>query len=157
MIYVLLLVHGLSAVLLLGALTHQIIELFWRANGPRTAFVAAVRGVRTGTYANAVTGLFVLTFIVGAIIYPDFRVDVRTIWDVEWPAATGSFEIKEHYGAIGLGMLPAYWAVWRLAASEALDEPRLRRARLALTLLLALIVWSDFVLGHILNNVKGLS
>lgn len=157
MIYVLLLLHGLAAVLLLGALTHQAVGMFWRATGPRTTFITAVRGVRTNAYPNAVVLLFVLTFLLGAIIYPDFRVDVRAIWDVERPSATGSFEIKEHYGAIALGLLPGYWASWRLQSSSMQDEPRLLLARKLLTLWLTLLVWSDFLLGHILNNIQGLS
>jgi hypothetical protein len=147
----LLILHGLLAMLLLGALTHQAIGMFWKARGNRSGFIDSVRGVRTTAYPNAVVVIYVTTFLLGATVYPHFRVDVRTIWDSEWPAGTGSFEIKEHWAATGLAMLSAYWSVWRNRVEET------RVARNMLTLLLTLIVWSDFLLGHILNNVKGLS
>jgi hypothetical protein len=152
MIFVLLLVHGLAAVALLGALTHQIVGHLWGIRGERRTFVKSLRGVRTSAYPSAVVVLYVTTFVLGALIYPDFRVDVRTIWDVERPQATGSFEIKEHFAAIGLAILPAYWYVWcrHTDGSAAL-------ARTMLTLILSVIVWSDFLLGHVLNNLEGLS
>ena len=152
MIFVLLLAHGLAAVALLGALTHQIVGQFWGIRGERRTFVKAFRGVRAGAYPNAVVALYVTTFVLGAFIYPDFRVDVRKIWDVENPKATGSFEIKEHFGAIGMAILPAYWYVWcRDAGGSA------ALARSMLTLVLSLIVWCSFLLGHVLNNLEGLS
>jgi hypothetical protein len=152
MIFVLLLVHGLVAVALLGALTHQMVGQFWGVRGERRTFVRSLRGVRAAAYPNAIVALYVTTFVLGALIYPDFRVDVRTIWDMELPKATGSFEIKEHFGAIGLAILPAYWYTWCRDQEESAAL-----ARSMLTLLLTMIVWSDFLLGHVLNNLEGLS
>jgi hypothetical protein len=64
--------------------------------------------------------------------------------------ANGIFEIKEHFIAIGLFMLPAYWLYWRtpLAAEQA-------TARKYMTTILAFFVWYGFLVGHILNNIKG--
>ena len=50
-----------------------------------------------------------------------------------------------------LGLLPAYWVFWKapLAADQA-------PARRSLTWLLAFVVWWGFLVGHVLNNIKGL-
>jgi hypothetical protein len=62
----------------------------------------------------------------------------------------GSFGLKEHFVAVGLGMLPAYWYFWRqpLAGEQA-------RPRAVITLILAFVVWWSFLVGHILNNIRG--
>lgn len=150
MIVALLIVHGLLATALLGAITHQVIVTFAAVRGRRENFVASVRGVRGHVYPSAVLGLYLLTFMLGAVIYPEFRVAVRTQWDSGLPAATGLFEIKEHFAAVGLGVLPAYWASWRITTDQA------PMARAAATALIATVVWYDFIAGHVLNNIDGL-
>jgi hypothetical protein len=49
-----------------------------------------------------------------------------------------------------MGLLPAYWYFWRKPFGE--EHPR---TRAALTLILAFIVWWSFVVGHIVNNIRG--
>jgi hypothetical protein len=153
MIIVLLIVHGLLAVVLLGAITHQALSLApgAAAVGSRS-FVGRFRNVNPGAYTNAIVVLFVITAIGGGLLYPQYRLDVRTaLEDMQMRAANGVFEIKEHLAAIGLGLLPTYWLFWRapLAPEQAL-------ARRSLTWLLAFIVWWNFLVGHVLNNIKGL-
>jgi hypothetical protein len=48
-------------------------------------------------------------------------------------------------------MLPLYWLLWR-RPPEAGAKP----ARIAVTLMLAFIVWYGFLVGHVLNNIRGL-
>ena len=84
--------------------------------------------------------LFLLTALGGALLYPQYRIDVRTtLEDLQLRPANGVFEIKEHLVALGLGTLPAYWLFWRtpLAADQA-------TSRRYLTWLLAFIVWWGF-------------
>ena len=64
--------------------------------------------------------------------------------------ALGLFDLKEHFVAIGLALLPAYWVCWRQPRA---DEPA--RTRAALTSILAFIVWWSFLIGHVLNNIMG--
>src|SRR6202166_3994469 len=116
MIVVLLIVHGLLAVTLLGAITHQTLSVApgAAAAGPRS-FVRRFRSVNPGAYANAIVVLFVITAIGGGLLYPQYRLDVRTaLEDMQLRAANGVFEIKEHLAAIGLGLLPTYWLFWRI-------------------------------------------
>jgi hypothetical protein len=153
MIVVLLLLHGLLAVALLGAITHQALSVLplAAAKGQRT-FVDRFRGVNAPAYATPIVVLFAVTAIGGALLYPQYRIDVRpALEDMQNAAANGVFEIKEHLIAIGLGLLPAYWQVWQQPI-----ETRATSARRALTWLLAFFVWWGFIVGHVLNNIRGL-
>jgi hypothetical protein len=153
MIVVLLLLHGLLAVALLGAITHQALSVLplAAANGRRT-FVDRFRGVNAPAYATPIVVLFVVTAIGGALLYPQYRIDVRpALEDMQNAAANGVFEIKEHLIAIGLGLLPAYWLLWQ----QPLDTGA-ASARRAVTWLLAFFVWWGFIVGHVLNNIRGL-
>jgi hypothetical protein len=153
MIVALLIVHGLLAVALLGAITHQAWSVAPRRVpvGP-PSFVGRFRSVDSGGYATAVVVLFVVTAIGGALLYPQYRLDVRTtLEDLQLRAANGIFEIKEHLVAIGLGLLPTYWLFWKAPL-----VPEQAAARRYLTWLLAFVVWWSFLAGHVLNNIKGL-
>jgi len=63
---------------------------------------------------NAIVVLYVLTSVLGGIIYTEYRIGVRTVVEQLglW-SAHGAFELKEHFAAVGLGLLPAYWYYWR--------------------------------------------
>jgi hypothetical protein len=63
----------------------------------------------------------------------------------------GLFEVKEHWAGIGVGCLPLYLYVWRAERAQSH-----RADRLAVTLILSVIVWTDFLAGHVLNNIRGL-
>jgi hypothetical protein len=151
-ITVLLIIHMLCAVMLLGAITHQALSLWWpvKAGAPRN-FLANARGVRSAVYSNAIIVLFVLTASLGLTIYPTYRVDIRPLLEqLRLFKPLGLFELKDHFVAVALALLPAYWYYWRqpLAAEHA-------TTRRILTLVLALIVWWAFLVGHILNNIRG--
>src|ERR1700749_1202823 len=109
MITILLIVHGLLAVALLGAITHQAFSVARHVPvGPQRSFIGKFSGVGAAAYTNAIIVLFVVTSILGGILYPQYRIDVRpTLEDLQLRAANGVFEIKEHLAAIGLGLLPA--------------------------------------------------
>lgn len=148
---VLLIVHGLLAVALLGAITHQALSVLAPARKPAVSFVGRVRAVSGASYANAIVVLYLLTAILGGIIYATYRIEVRVVIEQleMWPAH-GVFELKEHLAALGLGILPAYWYYWRqpLAVEHA-------RTRTILTGMVAFIVWWNFLVGHVLNNIRG--
>ena len=153
MIVVLLIVHGLLAVALLGAITHQAFSVVPPASAAGTvSFVGRFRNVNGAAYRPPIVVLFLLTALGGALLYPQYRIDVRTtLEDLQLRAANGVFEIKEHLVAIGLGVLPAYWLFWRTPLGT--EQAASRRY---LTWLLAFIVWWGFLIGHVLNNIKGL-
>jgi hypothetical protein len=152
MIVFLLIVHSLLAVALLGAITHQTISAWIPASrGAADSFIARMRAVPPTSYVNAVLVLYALTALLGAIIYPSYRLNVRIVLEqMQLYIPNGAFELKEHFVALGLGMLPAYWYFWR-----APHVAQYGRTRAILTALLAFIVWWGFVVGHILNNIRG--
>src|SRR5262245_2965577 len=145
MITVLLIVHGLLAVFLLGAITHQAMSVVKRPSAAtRRSFVDKFGGVNAASYATPIMVLFVVTAIGGGFLYPQYRVDVRpTLEDLQMRAANGIFEIKEHLAAIGLGMLPVYAIAWRSPLS--VEQAATRKY---LTLILAFLVWWSFLVGH---------
>lgn len=153
MITILLIVHGLLAVALLGAITHQALSVASAAVGrDRKSFFARFRNVNGPAYASPIVVMFVLTAVLGGLLYPAYRIDVRVLLeDTNSRSANGIFEIKEHLVAVGLGALPAYWLSWRTPL--ALESASTRRY---LTWILAFFVWWAFLVGHVLNNFKGL-
>ena len=68
------------------------------------------------SFANAIVVLYVVSTLLGGTVYLNFRVDIRP--DLEraghWQAL-GFFDLKEHFVAIGLALLPAYWVCWQPA------------------------------------------
>jgi hypothetical protein len=40
------------------------------------------------------------------------RSAVRATYLTQLPWATGLFEVKEHAAALGLALIPTYWALW---------------------------------------------
>jgi hypothetical protein len=152
MITLLLILHGLLAVALLGAITHQAFAASRRLPSGEANFIARFRAVGAASYTNAIVVLFAVTCIGGGLLYPPYRLDVRpTLEDLDLRAANGVFEIKEHLAAIGLGLLPAYWFFWRQPPT--VDGVVARRY---LTWMLAFIIWWNFLVGHVLNNIRGL-
>lgn len=153
MIVVRLIVHALLAVALLGAITHQVLALFAIAAPEPRSFLGRFVAVRSERYTCAIVVLYVLVVGLGGTLYPAYRVDVRTAFEEFGMAWTvGLFELKEHVAALGLGMLPLYWHLWRpqFADSHARD-------RRLISAFLAVVVWFDFLVGHVLNNLRGLT
>jgi hypothetical protein len=147
---ILLIIHGILAVFLLGAITHQAVGTAWPVTKKGSGFVSAVRGVNGMSYNNVVIVLFVATFVLGTIIYPTYRVNVRTVLqEYRDFKPEGMFEMKEHLLALSLALLPIYWLLWRKAS----DANRVARA--VLTSFIAVAVWWGFLTGHIINNIRG--
>lgn len=144
-------IHGIVAIALLGAITHQALTV-WRKPAPATKFVDRFRSVTAVHFTNAVAVAYVISFALGSYIYPAFVLDVKqSLADYGMRKTIGVFQLKEHLAVIGLGILPVYWHYWRtVPLNEGVHTRRL------LTTLLMLIVWWNLVVGLILNNVKGL-
>jgi hypothetical protein len=136
---------------LLGAITHQTLAAWAPAHARPGSFFGRFRAVPCASFANAIVVLYAASALLGAVLYLPFRVDIRP--DLEraghW-RALGFFDLKEHFVAIGLALLPAYWVCWQQRrADERSPTPA------ALTLILAFIVWWSFLIGHAMNNIMG--
>ena len=151
MVTALLILHGLVAVLLLGAITHQTLAVCASPDARPYSFFRRFRAVPAAAFANAVIVLYVLAALLGGIVYLSFKTDIQPFLerDRHWHAL-GYFDLKEDFVAIGLGILPAYWVCWRQSLPDHDGQ-----ARIALTVLLAFIVWWSFLAGHVINNIKG--
>jgi hypothetical protein len=139
----------LCAVFMLGALTHQTASVWWPTRD-RHSFFSSYRAVQASRYSNFIVLSFVITASLGAILYPPYRLGIRTVLeDLQLNWANGIFELKEHFVALGLGLLPAYWYYWKQPVAENGTASRM------LTTVLAFVVWWSFIVGHILNNIRG--
>ena len=154
---ILLIAHGLLAVALLGAITHQAMSVLMpvrRVAGVvgEVGIVTRFRAVQGAGYAAAVCVLWIVITIFGSWLYTKFRMYVRIPIEAQgfWKTQ-GVFDLKEHIASIGLGLLPIYWFFWKNARNAEYDS-----ARKWLTVVLAAMVWYMFLVGHILNNVRGL-
>ena len=146
----LLILHGLVAVALLGAITHQTLAAWAPTGGRRATFFRRFRAVPPAGFANAIAVLYLAAALLGGIVYLYFKLDIAPDLerDRQWQAV-GLFDLKEDFVAIGLGLLPAYWVCWRRFAEVT------GRTGAILTALLAFIAWWSFLIGHILNNIRG--
>jgi hypothetical protein len=143
--------HALCAVALLGALTHQAVSVLMPVRQAAGAgFVTRFRAVQGAGYATAICVLWIITFLLGAWIYVKYRTYIRIpIERAGFWKTQGVFELKEHLVTIGLGLLPAYWYLWKNKA------PEYENARKWVTVVLAVFCWYAFLVGHIVNNVRG--
>ncbi|MCC6776991.1 MAG: hypothetical protein IT537_10200 [Hyphomicrobiales bacterium] len=148
-----LLVHLILSVGLLGALTHQAAAALMPVRqlaGP-PGIVTRFRAVPGAGYAAAVCVMWILTFIVGAFIYTKYRTYIRIpIEQAGYWKTQGFFDFKEHIASIGLTLLPIYWWLWKNEQNREYDTPRKM-----VTIVLCASCWFLFIVGHILNNVRG--
>src|ERR1700753_2317341 len=123
---VLLIVHGLVGVALLGAITHQLVSMVRKRSGVRSGtFIDCYTGVNQHIFVVAVVWLFVVQVLLGAIIYPDYRLNVRIPFEeMSLYKAVAVFEMKEHFAGIGMGLLPLYYWLWRPANAESHTRDR---------------------------------
>lgn len=150
---ILLIIHGLLAIALLGALTHQVMSVLIpvRQPGRDAGFVTRFRAVQGAGYAAAVCVLWVVTFVFGAWIYTEYRTYIRIPIEQQgfWKTQ-GFFEMKEHLASIGLGLLPIYWYLWKNSMNA-----EYHGTRKWVTVYLAGVCWFNFLVGKVVNNVRG--
>jgi hypothetical protein len=109
----------LVAVALLGAITHQTLAAWVPTRGRPGSFFSRFRAVPSSSFANAIVVLYATSALLGAIVYLPFRTDIRPHLERagHWHAL-GFFDLKEHFVAIGLALLPAYWVCWQRQPTE---------------------------------------
>ena len=126
----LLIVHGLVAVALLGAVTHQTLAA-WAPSARARARFSTASGASRLPPSPTRSSFYTFSASLGAVLYLDFRIDIRPSLERagQWPAL-GVFDLKEHFIAIGLALLPAYWLLWRRPSRKMRGghAPRSRRS-----------------------------
>jgi len=141
----------LVAVALLGAITHQTLAACAPPRTKPLSFFGRFRAVPGAAFTNAVVVLYLVSWLLGAIVYLYFKIDVQPNLerDRHWHAM-GYLDLKEDFVAIGLGLLPPYWFCWRRPV-----DGQNALIRVAVTILLAFIIWWSFLVGHVVNNIGG--
>ncbi len=144
----LLLAHLLATFLLVGAMTHNLVIVIGYLRGKFGRQKLEWIYVRVSLWA------YVIVYAIGALIYPAYRIYIRhDYFDPKLPWATGLFEVKEHWGAVGLGMFFVYYLLRKsFQPSEETDKLYLY---VPLCVLLNLIVWYKVVVGCYLTILKG--
>ena len=97
---------------------------------------------------------YVATFSVGALVYPTFRVRVRyEYFDENLPWATGLFEVREHWAAIGLALFIVFYYLRKTFDLETEREKLFLYT--ALCYVLNIIVWYCTTVGYYLTTLKS--
>ena len=149
LVALLLTAHLLVGVALLGAVTHQAVGLLRPSVVRGGGFITRYANADHTAFTIAIAVLFASSVLLGGVLYPTYRIHVRIPFEeasLGW--AIGLFELKEHFGGLGIGLIPAYIWVWRSGNAA---------GRMGLTLVLAFIAWWNFLVGHVLNNLRGLT
>lgn len=100
--------HLVLAVTAVGAAVHAAV-FGWRT--PAAA--------RTRRLAGIALGASLCAFLVGGLIYPAYKVEIRMAWlERIHPEATRAFDLKEQLVALALPMQLALWWVLRTRAAR---------------------------------------
>jgi len=146
----LILLHLFATFVLVGAMTHNLVIVLKYVRGKFGKKKLEHFYVKISLWA------YVIVYVLGALAYPAFRINTRAaLFDVDMRWATGLFEVKEHWGALGLAFFFVYYLLRRSF------EPDQERSKLyfyvPLCLLLNLIFWYKVIVGCYLALLKGVS
>ena len=146
----LLVLHAVGAAALLGSSTHAAYEIIQYLRGkPRRPKLERL-------HAKILLALYSGQFLLGAIIYPTYRVNVRAHhFDAHLPWASNLFDIKEMFAAFGLVLVVAYWLMSRkFDPHKANPKPTVGLYAFC-GLGVAAIVWFSSLSGFFLTTFKA--
>jgi hypothetical protein len=145
----LLLLHAGGSVVLIGAATHHALQMRHYLRGR----FGAARLEKT--YAKVVAAAYVITFVIGALVYPTYRVHVRGYYlDRHAPFYAGLFDVKEVYASLALIVAVALGALaFTLRPSE---ERRLVPVYAAMSFIVCAVVWLNVISGILIVSVRGI-
>jgi hypothetical protein len=78
---ILVILHGLVAVALLGAITHQTLAVWAPSGAPPRSFFGRFRAVPSDAFVNAIIILYLVTVLLGAVVYLYFKVVSSPTWN----------------------------------------------------------------------------
>lgn len=144
---VLLLGHTVAAGVLVGAGTHLALQSLSVLRGrPRPRLLRLYPPVALVAWA--------LTFVLGALLYPRYRIVVRHEYlDFEAVWASVLFDIKENLAIFVGPLLALAWAMGSGVSAE--DDPALRRWFAAACVSAALIAWWNLLTGLLVSSVRS--
>ena len=144
----LLVLHMGGSIVLIGAATHHALQMRHYLRG-RFKRVELEK-----TYARVVAAAYLLTFVIGAALYPTYRVHVRGYYlDRYAPFFAGLFDVKEVFAslallvAVGLGALAS--------TLKPTEERWFLPIYAAMSFLVCGVVWLNVVAGVLIVSVRG--
>jgi len=143
----LLLVHLFATFVLVGSLTHNLFRVVDYLRGRFNREKLELLYVKVSLWS------YIIVYVIGALIYPAFRVRIRPDFDRDIPWATGLFEVKEHWGAVGLALSFVYYFLRKSF------QPNSEKEKLFLYVpvcfLLNIILWYKVIVSCYLTLLKG--
>ncbi len=144
---VIVLVHAAAAIVLVGAATHHALVALGYLRGVFKVRLAKI-------YAATVAVTWLVTFVLGLLSYPTFRYSARALYlDRYEPWASNLFDLKEHTAALGVPFVLGVLALSRVIDPK--QDRGLARAYIAMTVLVAAIVWFDVFSGLAITMARG--
>jgi hypothetical protein len=143
-----LVLHAAGAIVLIGSSTHHALQMRHYLRG------RFGREKLEKLYAKVVSVAYVVTFVLGAMLYPSYRVHVRGFYlDRHAPFFSGLFDLKETYASLTLVVALALGA---LAFTLRPTESRaLVRVYAAMSFIVCAVVWFDVIAGLLVVSARG--
>ena len=144
----LLVLHAGGSIVLIGAATHHALQMRHYLRG------RFGREKLEKTYAKVVSVAYVATFVLGALLYPSYRVHVRGYYlDGHAPAFSGLFDLKETYASLALVVAMALGAL--ACTLRPAETPALTRVYAVMSFIVCAVVWFNVVAGLLVVSVRG--
>jgi len=144
---IMLLIHLFATFVLVGSMTHNLLIVVGYLRGKFGRQKLEWLYVRVSLWA------YVIVYVIGALIYPAFRVRIRPDFDQDIPWATGLFEVKEHWGAVGLALFFVYYFLRK--SFQPNSEKEKLFLYVPLCFLLNIILWYKVIVSCYLTLLKG--
>jgi hypothetical protein len=145
---ILLLVHLFATFVLVGSMTHHLFIIIGYIRGKFGRQKLEQRYIKVALWS------YITVYVIGALIYPAFGVYIRSpFFDQKIPWATGLFEVKEHWGAIGFAMIFVCYFLRR--SFQPAEEKQKLFIYIPLCLILNVILWYKVITSCYLTVMKG--
>lgn len=143
----LVLLHGMAAIVLVGASTHHALIAFGYLRGRYKVRLGRI-------YAATIAVTYAITFVLGLLAYPTFRYHVRALYFDRYEVwASNLFDTKENFAALGLPLVIAAFIMSRVMDPK--EDVALARGYAAFVILAAAIVWFNVISGLVITMVRG--
>lgn len=140
--------HAAGSIVLVGAATHHALQMRHYLRG------RFARAALEKTWAKVVSVAYVITFAIGALLYPSYRVHVRAFHlDRSAPGYAMLFDVKEVYASLALVLAIALGAT--ALSLEPAKAPHLAKVYAATSLVVCAVVWFNVIAGLLVVSVRG--
>jgi hypothetical protein len=144
---VLLLLHFVGAVVLAGSSVHLALRMPALLRGRSNPRLERI-------YGRVVALAYSLTYLLGAVLYPTYRIHVRAVFlDRHHPMVSNLFDVKENLATIALPLALALGALGGRLSDDA--DRRLRPIYATMSAFVAAVVVFDVLSGVYIASVRA--